>query len=408
MNTSRHKFTVLNQICKVIPRNMISELAKKHGVDKQARNFTPWSHVVSLLFAQVSHALSLNDVCDALRNHSGVLTTIRDATFPSRNGFSHANRTRNADMAEELFWHVFAHLRSLQPRFGWGRKFCGIPHRFKRALNAVDSSTIQLFANCLDWAKHRRRKAAAKMHLRLDLQTFLPKFIIVKAADTHDSTEAREVCARMEAGEITLFDKAYVDFKHLYDLMKRGIFWVTRAKDNMDYVVVGQHTLPKGEILRDERIKLVGVKTAKQYTNHLRLVEAVVEVDGVKRAMTFITDNFDWAPRSIAELYKARWAIEVFFKQIKQTLQIADFLGYNENAVRWQIWTALLVYILLRFIAYTSQWAHSFTRIFTMLRGVLWSRLDMYSVLKCYGTAGVTIRLRAAPEQVYLPGFMAV
>lgn len=405
MNPSKRKFTVLKQIVKLIPGNLVPKLARKHEVDKQSRSFSPWSHVLSLLYAQFSHALSLNDVCDALRNHAGALNDIREATPPSRNGLSHANRERNPEMAEELFWSVLARLKKRSPRFGLGQGYSGLPHRFKRAINAVDSTTIKLFANSMSWAKHRRRKAAAKMHLRLNLQTFLPQFALVKAANTHDSTEAVEVCAGLEEGEIAVFDKAYGEFEHLFSLTERGIFWVTRAKENLQYEVVGQHLYPVGQIIRDVLIRLTGTKTGICYPQKLRLVEAIVEVDGKKTRMTFITNNFEWRSSSICDLYKSRWGIEVFFKEIKQTLQIADFLGYNENAVRWQIWTALLTYVLLRYISHVHKWAFSFPRLFTVLRGVLWSWFDMESVLDACGTAGAPKRMRASPDQVYLPGF---
>lgn len=407
MKPSRHQFTVLKQIIELIPGHLVPKLAREHGVDKKSRKFTPWSHVVSLVFTQLAHALSLNDVCDALRNHSGVLTSARRAEPPSRNGLSHANRERNADMAEALFWHVLGAFRAAAPNFGMGRKYVGLPRRFKRIINVVDSTTIRLVANCMDWAKHRRRKAAAKCHMRLDLHTFLPRFAIVKAADTHDLSEAAELCADVRAGEIVIFDKAYVDFKHLGRLTERGVFWVTRAKDNMAYEIVGQHTCPKDTILLDASIRLTVHYSKKDHPWPLRLIVAVVEVDGKDTVMTFLTNNMQWAPGSICDLYQARWGIEVFFKQIKQSLQLADFLGHNENAVRWQICTALLTYLLLRFIAYRSQWNQTFARLFTALRGVIWSRLDMYSVLKCCGTAPGSQPMRAAPHQAYLPGFAA-
>jgi len=243
--------TVLKQVVDLIPAYLIPKLARKHGVDKKSRTFTPWSHVVSLVHAQLAHSLSLNDVCDDLRNHSGVLSTLRGATPPSRNGLSHSNRERNADMAEELFWTTLSHLQRQAPAFGMGRKYVGFPRRFRRMINVVDSTTIKLVANCMGWAKHRRRKAAAKCHMRLDLQTFLPRFALVKAANTHDSTEAVELCADIRAGEVVVFDSratarqptgnAYVDFVHLCSLSKRGVFWVTRGKDNMAYEIVGQH-----------------------------------------------------------------------------------------------------------------------------------------------------------------------
>ncbi|MFH1762438.1 MAG: DUF4372 domain-containing protein, partial [bacterium] len=212
---TKHKFTIFNQVMEQIPSYLVSRLSRIHGVDKKSRSFSPWSHVASMVYAQLSHALSLNDICDSLRHHSGALATVRDAKPPSRNGLSHANRVRNAAMAEALFWETLSAIQKRFPKFGMGRNYCGFPHRFKRIINVVDSTTIQLVANCIDWAKHRRRKAAAKCHMRLDLQTFLPRFALVKSAASHDSAEAVNLCAGMRAGEIAVFDKAYVDFAHL-------------------------------------------------------------------------------------------------------------------------------------------------------------------------------------------------
>ena len=242
MNPSKHKMSVLSQIFKLIPGNLIPKLAHEHGVDKQSRTFTPTSHVLALVFSQLSHALGLNDICDALRNHCGILSKIRNAVAPSRNGFSHANRNRNSDMSEDLFWSTLKHLENISPLFRMqGGSYCAMPRRFKRLINVVDSTTIQLVANCMDWAKHRRKKAAAKMHLNLDLRSFLPKFVVIDTAKTNDAKEARTVCSTIKAGEIVVFDKAYVDFKHLYELLIRGVFWISRAKTNMKYEVVGQH-----------------------------------------------------------------------------------------------------------------------------------------------------------------------
>lgn len=408
MKPAKHKFTSLKQLIALIPPYLVTKLSREHGVDKQSRTFRPFSHVVTLIFTQLSHALSINDVCDNLKNHASALFTIREATPPSRNGFSHANRNRNHKMAEALFWQVLSHLQGKHPNFGYGKRTTGIPRRFKRIINVVDSTTIQLVANCMDWAKHRRRKAAAKCHMRLDLQTFLPRFAVVKAANTHDSTEAPELCADMKSGEIVVFDKAYIDFKHLLNLTNRGIFWVSRAKDNMAYEVVGQQTEPKGKVLFDRRIKLTGAKSSGHYPEELRLVTAKVEVNGKEVEMTFMTNNFKWAPSSIGELYKARWSVEVFFKQIKQTLQLADFLGHNENAVQWQIWTALLTYILLRYVAFLSKWKGSFARLFTVIRGVLWNTYDLFKLLKQFcGTAPDKIpRTYASVEQLYIPGIV--
>jgi len=398
------KFTILRQICNYIPAFLVPKIARVTGAEDKARSFSPWSHVVSLLYGQLSHSLGLNDLCDALQLHSGPLVSVRGATPPSRNGLSNANRERPAAMAEQLFWQVLDHLGKATPGFVLGRRRSAA-FRFKVPIHVVDTTVLELVANCMDWAKHRRRKAAAKTHMRLNLQSLLPNFVIIDTAGEHDNKRARELCAGIKSGEIVLFDKGYVDFEHLMDLGQRGVFWVTRAKENMAYNVV--ENMPKSKdpkILRDEIIQLSNPNQSAPEL--LRRVVALVEVDGQEREMVFLTNNLTWSPRSVADLYRCRWQIEVFFKQIKQTLQLADFLGHNANAVRWQVWTALLVYLLLRYLSYVANWAHSFTRLFTILRAVLWAKLDLRGLLDCYGTAKGRFRNLARPDQAYFPGFL--
>jgi len=405
MTPTRNKFTILKQVVEKIPSYLVSKLSRKHGCDKKSRTFSPWSHVVALVYTQLAHSFGLNDVSDSLRHHTGALYTLRGATAPSRNGLSHANRERDAEMAKELFWATLSELQREHPNFGMGRNYCGFPRRFKRIINVVDSTTIKLVANCMDWAKHRRRKAAAKCHMRLDLQTFLPRFALVKSAGTHDSSEAQELCAEIRSGEIVVFDKAYIKYKHLKELTDRGVFWVSRAKENMAFSIVKRNK-HSGAILKDVLVRLKGNKSLKAYPDLLRMITARVEVDGKIVVMTFLSNNMEWSASSIAELYEGRWGVEVFFKQIKQTLQLSDFLGHSENAVRWQIWTALLTYVILRFISYIGKWKGTFTRLFTVIRGVLWSRYDLLSLLsQCCGTASDPPRMKLSVEQLYLPGF---
>jgi hypothetical protein len=396
--------SVLAQLCNFIPGHTVQKLAREHGVDAKARTFSAWSHVVALLYGQLTHAIGLNDVCDGLRHHAGWLSRIRGATPPSKNGFSHANKVRDAGMAEQLFWAVLAHLRSVQPRFGSGRR-SGLAYRFRKTIHVVDSTTIQLIASCLSWAKHRRRKAAAKCHLRLDLHSLLPRFALVDTARDNDNARAREVCAGIRSGEIVLFDRAYVDFAHLFGLLIRGVFWVTRTKDNVQFTVVKKRLhRPEGNILADDEVVLFQANTRGEYPNRMRRVTALVDLDGKATVMEFLTNNFEWAASTVADLYRCRWQIEVFFKQIKQTLQLCDFFGNCANAVRWQVWSALLLYVLLRFQAFLSAWPHSFTRLFAMIRGVLWDRVHLPALLDFYGTAGERWRMLACPEQLFLPG----
>lgn len=400
------KLSVLRQICNFIPNHLVPKLARETKVDEQSRKFLPWSHVVSLMFAQLAHSIGLNDVCDTLGLFSGPLSAIRGATPPKRNTLSHANKVRDAAMAEKLFWSVLEHLQVLSPGFGRGRKGKGFAARIKRTIHLVDSTTIQLIASCMTWAKHRRRKAAAKCHLRLDLQSFLPRYVVIDTARESDAKRAREVCADIRAGEIVIFDRAYVAFAHLFDLFLRQVFWVTRAKENIQFRVVRKLQRGRiGPIIRDDLVRLKNAATRKDYPEFMRRVIALVEVDGRIQEMVFLTNNLEWSAQTIADLYRCRWEIEVFFKQIKQTLKLADFLGNSANAVRWQIWTALLVYILLRYVAFLSSWGHSFTRLFAIVRSMIWRKIDLLELLRSYGTAGGHFRFLGQPEQAFLPGF---
>ena len=396
---------LLRQICNFIPTFLVPKIAHQTGVKDRARSYTPWSHVVTMLYAQLTHSIGLNDVCDALNLHASPLASIREATPPSRNNLSHANRVRSSDLAEQLFWQVFDHLSNVSPRFVSGKAGKRFARRFKRKISLVDSTTIPLIASCIPWAEHRRRKAAAKCHLRLDLQSFLPRFAIVDTAREADGKRAREVCAGIQAGEIVIFDKAYIDYRHLADLGERSIFWVTRAKTDMKFKVVQSYqAVAVGKILSDELIELETPSARQDHPKRMRRVVARVEVDGKEVEMEFLSNNLEWSAQTIADLYRCRWGIESFFKQIKQTLQLADFMGTTANAVRWQIWIALLTYLLLRYMAFLSDWNHSFSRLFAIVRASLWRKWDLLSLLGLYGTADGHFRYLARPEQSYLPG----
>lgn len=256
----------------------------------------------------------------------------------------------------------------------------------------------------MDWAKHRRRKAAAKCHLRLDLHSFLPRFAIIDTARHHDASRARELCAGIRTGEIVIFDKAYLDFTHLRDLSERGVFWVTRAKDDLNCRVLDVLDPAKdGRIQSDHKVKLNVYVSHREHPEPLRRIVARVQVDGREMDLVLLTNNWQWSAGTIADLYRCRWQIEVFFKQIKQTLQLADFLGQSANAVRWQIWMALLLYVLLRFQGWINGWAHSFTRLFALVRSVAWEKLDLGQVLCRHGTASGCFRFLGQPQQAFWP-----
>jgi hypothetical protein len=402
---SRVQPTVLRQLVELIPSHLVPKLARKHGVDSRSRTFSPWSHVVALLFAQLAHSLSLNDICDALRVWTTPLRALRGARPPSRNTLSHANKVRDCAMAESLFWSVLEHLQQTFPGFRQGTTR-GLAWRFRRSIHVVDSTVIQLVSACVDWARHNRRKAAARVHMRLSLRSLLPGFVVVDSARKSELSRVRQVCAGLCRGEIVLFDKGYHWFSHLWELNTRGVFFVTRAREDLRFKVRKRLKCDDNSpIVADELVVNTGRWTKGDYTGVLRRVRARVQVNGQERELVFLTNNFTWSAASIAELYRCRWQIEAFFKQIKQTLQLADFLGRSANAVTWQVWMALLVYVLLRFIAWRSKWAHSFSRLFTLLRAALWQRGDLTKLLDRHGTADGHFALLQRSCQSYLPGF---
>lgn len=291
-------------------------------------------------------------------------------------------------MAKALFWALKGHCENTCSGFNRGRRYVALDKRIKSAVHAVDSSTIELIANCMDWAKHRRKKAAAKLHMNLDLNGCLPAFAVVDSAKGHDSTKAAELCSEIKDGDTGVFDMAYIDFDFFWDLDQRGVTWVTRLNSNIKYTVA----------------KNLKVKT-------FRLVRAMVEINGEDREMEFITNNTEWAASTIAMLYKCRWAVEVFFKEIKQNLKLCDFLGNSASAVQWQVWMALVTWLLTRYLSYLSSCTQCFTRVFNLLRAALWSKLDIKALLgklACGTACGPPLAkkgLAAPASQPWLPGF---
>ncbi len=383
---TKTEYTVLRQLVQWIPAGMIQRLAVEHKLD--IRKWSAVSHVVALMYGQLAGCDSLNGIVDAARVHESEWRNIRGARPPKRNTFSNANRRRDAAMAERLYWEVFERLVSVCPGFGQYKRHKGFLARMKRGIFAIDSSTIKLCLNCIDWARHRRKKAAAKLHMSLNVGSRLPAFAVVEDAGHHDSTRAGALCAGLAAGDVCLADRAYTDFGFLDGLRARGVFFVVRQKKNMRFKSV--KTLPKGRdagVVSDELVEPALARSKGLYPFPLRRVAARVEVDGKTMEMVFLTDNFDWSARTVAELYRARWAVELFFKELKQTCLIHDFVGYNENAVRWQVWTGLLVHLLLRFMRHVTGWELSFSRLAGVARAAVWVKRDLAAILKTYGTA---------------------
>lgn len=392
INSTAGKVSILRQLCNHIPTFLLPKLVREHNSEKHARDFSHWSHVLALLFSKISHSFGLNDLCDQMEIHSGSLAAIRGATPARRNTLSHASKVRPAALGEALFWGTLSHLQAQSPGFG-RRKFSGRLRKLNRTIEIMDSTVIELVANCMDWASHRRHKAAAKCHLRLNFENLLPSFAVIDTAREADNKRARDLTAGLKPGQIGIFDRGYVDLKHFAELSERKVIWVTRWKEGMTADVFEARPVT-GKILADELVGLSDSQLARR-------IRALVMVDGVEREMVFLTNQVDWSAKLIVELYKCRWEIEVFFKQMKQTLKLCDFIGNSANAIRWQVWMALLAHLLVRYQAWLSEWPHSFTRIFALLRGTLWEKRDLASLIARYGTGQGSYRNLAMPAQAY-------
>ena len=385
--SSRRSLAVAIQIFQLIPPGLIDGIAEEEGAE--VRSFTCSNQVMLLMFGQLSGAFSLNEICDASEVHRKKLSHFRGMQPAHRNTFSHANRTRTPAVAERLFWAMKKRLESVAPRFMHPRHKGHLARFRYRSIFAIDSTTIQLSAKSIDWARHRRQKAAAKLHMRCDVASRLPSFACVTPAKPADNREMEHLCLDLKADNIAIFDRAYNDFGALGRLDARGIFFVVREKELMQYAV--KRRVPKRmrplNVLSDETIVLTGVQTSSKYPVPLRRVRVRVDMDGDLREMVFLTNNMQWSAMTIAELYLARWQVELLFKELKQTLQLRDFYGENASAVAWQIWTALLTHMLLRHLAFCSSWHASYTRFAGVIRAALWERQDLMTLLRFYGTA---------------------
>ena len=408
--TTKSVYSLFSQFVQLIPDTIIQEIENLYAID--ARIFTVKSHLFSLLYAHLAHALSLNEVCDSLQSHIDYLSTIKGFVAPKLNTFSHANRTRDTRFIEKLYWKLLDYLKSQYSGFGSSSRLKSYQKKFRATIKAIDSSTIPLTLCSMDWAKHRAKKAAAKLHLSLDVVNHIPTCVIVEEASHHDSTRAEGLLVNYSEKEILLADRAYNEYDLYKLLIKKGIYFVFRAKKNMLYEEVedvstclsDELPLTESKIVSDKKIHCTGVKARKDKDApiELRIVRAIVKVNGIDVEMEFLTNNFTWDPQSVCDLYKARWEIELFFKELKQTLQFKQFFGFNEKAVQWQIWTGLIANLLMAFVKFQSNWKMSFTRLVGLVRNCIWDNRSLDDILSSCGIAGKPPNSKDSPIQLEL------
>ena len=366
--------TVFNQVLQLISRHGFKQSVERYSGDRYTKSFSCWQQLIVLLYSQARGLKSLRDITVSLRSqhrkwyHLGLESVARST-------LADANSKRSADIYKDVFYDFLHKCQSLAP----GHKF-----RFRNPLYTMDSTLIKLCLSVFPWASYRKRKGALKIHTLLDHNGCLPSFITVTEGKCHDVKVVQDEnyeFPRLLSDSIITVDRGYYDFNWFYSLHLNRVFFITRAKKNLKYKIAGQQEVPKNKgVISDQTIRLTGYYQQPNYPEELRLITFYDSKK--KEELVFITNNFKLAASTIAELYKHRWQIELFFKWIKQNLKIKTFLGTNENAVMTQIWSAMIYYLLLSFIKFQTRYAYSLHELTRVIGEVLMQHLDIIEVLK--------------------------
>jgi len=345
-------------------------MVKETRSERHARGFSSWSQFVSMLFCQLGHAFSLREISGGLRSCEGKLKHL-GISAPPRSTLGYANEHRPWELYQLIFLtlldrcHNQVNLKK--------RKF-----RFKNPLVSLDSSFIDLCLEMYNWAHYRRTKGAVKLHLLLDHDGYLPSFAVITDGKVSDVEVARRF--KFAPDTIVVDDRGYNDYDLFGKWTSEGVYFVTRMKDNAAYKVVKKNKgNAKRHILKDEIIKLSGTGASEKCPYQLRRIEFYN--DGKQEILVFLTNHLKLAASTIAAIYKDRWRIETFFRDLKQNLKIKTFVGTSANAVKIQIWTALIAMLILRFLQLRSQFNWSLSNLVALLRMNLFTHRDLWAWL---------------------------
>jgi hypothetical protein len=356
------------QVLSLVKRYDFERLVREQRAERGAKGFSCWDQFVAMLFCQMGAAHSLREICGGLATALGKLVHLGLKGAPHRSTLAYANEHRTWRLYEALFYRLLEQCRALAA--SKKRKF-----RFKNPLRSLDATVINLCLSAFDWARFRRAKGAIKLHLLLDHQGYLPCWAWVTEGKTHEIKAARNL--HFEPGTIVAMDMAYTDYRLFATWIKDKVFFVTRMKENAVYKVVKRHReSEKGNILRDETIRLAGVGAEDKCPDLLR--RTVVWDEKHEREIVLLTNIFHLVAGTVATIYKERWQIENFFKALKQYLKVKTFVGTSENAVNVQIWTALIAMLLLKFMQMKATWRWSLSNLAALLRLNLLTYRDLW------------------------------
>lgn len=363
--------SIFSQMLQLFSRLEFEQAVRKHKAERHARGFTCWGQFLAMLFCQLGQAQSLREICGGLASCEGKLKHLGLPEVPRKSTLAYANEHRPWQLYQEVFEQLY---KRLSTEFKAPRKF-----RFRNPLLTIDSSIIDLCSSSFDWAQFRRGKGAAKLHLVLDAQGHLPRYAHITEGRASDLAIARQW--QFEPGTILVCDRAYFDYRWFERMCQEGVFFVTRPRVYCCYEVVETRALPKdSNIVRDEVIQLGSANWHTRMESSVRRVE--VRLPDKNMTLVLISNLLHLSARTIAEIYRERWQIEVFFRTLKQTLRVKTFVGTSANALKIQIWTALIAMLLLKYLQLRATFGWSLSMLVALLRQQLFVHRDLWRWLR--------------------------
>jgi hypothetical protein len=362
--------SIFSQMLQLISRAGFDAAVRRHQAERHARGFTSWGQFVAMLFCQLGGAKSLREICGGLAASEGKLRHLGLPEAPPRSTLAYANEHRPWQLYQEVFHQLLAQGQALAAHtFRGQHKF-----RFKNKLISMDATVIDLCASVFDWAQYRRTKGAVKLHLLLDHNGFLPCYAVITEGKQHEVRVARQLS--FTPGTLLVMDRGYNDYHWFFDLTQQGVYFVTRMKENSDYLVVEERELPRRKgLLRDQVICLYQqAREGKEC--YFRRIEFYDEQQD--RVLVFLTNNLKLAAATVAEVYQQRWQIELFFKALKQNLRVKTFVGTTANALKTQIWAALIAMLLIKYLQLKSTFGWSLSNLVALLRQQLFVYRDLW------------------------------
>ena len=359
--------SIFSQLLQFFPRLEFEQLVRKHRAERHARGFTCWGQFIAMLFCQLGQAHSLREICGGLAACEGKLRHLGLSDAPKRSTLAYANEHRPWQLFQSVFEQLYQRCQALRPP----RRF-----RFRNRLLTLDATMIDLCASLFDWASYQRTKGAVKLHLLLDHQGYLPQFMVITSGTTHEILVARSL--HFQPGTILILDRGYVDYAWFEGLTRQGVFFVTRLRHDAHYQVREERPVPqRGPIVSDQIISLGS--HWYRYPSPLRRI--VVEVPDCDHPLVLLTNHLGLGATTVARIYRDRWQVEVFFRALKQNLRIKTFVGTSANALKIQIWTALIAILLLKYLQLRATYGWSLSNLVALLRQQLFVYRDLFAWL---------------------------